>query len=599
MILLVVGLVAVIVVVLIAVFLSIRLGRGDEHDELDSGPSGRDRHRGQSEGWQEPGGHRVPSPASRTAARSGRDPGYGPHGPRERGSRGRGHDGAARRPSRPPAPGYRAAGAARAVGAARPAVGASATAAHGRYGTGHSRRIEDHRSADYPSLDFGPGSGYPTGDHPSLDFPVGDYGATPDPRRGRESRRRPAPAAATGKTRSRQRGDDDDWPSTEWDNLSDEQYWAELAADKPLSSTARPGKAASTAAAAASFASAAANSGRAVAARDPLGAGPAETDPPGRRNRALPREPVTVERLPVRGRQAPATPVPSPRSQPGPATAHAYPGPRSVAGTGPRYAGDTGPLAAWDTGPQARDTGPLFQATPRSQAAHRRPGTGPEAAPDRDLPTLPGIATTAPPLPGVLADDPLTSPSFSLRAEPASDSRSYRNARKHAKSGQPDASGNGTASSGPPVGDYADAGYGYHSAPPAAVPPPASPADWYSPPAEQQTPVYGNPYQRTGYGHGSAGYTDSQPATGYPGYLADPLRVYTPGYQMPSPYTEPAGPAGYQQPATGTAPYGDGYPQHSSPAQTAYTDGYVPGYDRGYEGGPHAAGGDGPYPPQG
>jgi hypothetical protein len=49
MILLVVGLVAVIVVVLIAVFLSIRLGHGDEDDETDRRPSSRDQRRGQDE----------------------------------------------------------------------------------------------------------------------------------------------------------------------------------------------------------------------------------------------------------------------------------------------------------------------------------------------------------------------------------------------------------------------------------------------------------------------------------------------------------------------------------------------------------------------
>ncbi len=40
-------------------------------------------------------------------------------------------------------------------------------------------------------------------------------------------------------SRGRHDDDDDDWPSTEWDKLSDEQYWAELSADKPLATTAR------------------------------------------------------------------------------------------------------------------------------------------------------------------------------------------------------------------------------------------------------------------------------------------------------------------------------------------------------------------------
>src|SRR5262249_16232309 len=62
-----------------------------------------------------------------------------------------------------------------------------------------------------------------------------------------DSRRKAAPAPATSKSRSRphrgKRDDDDDWPSnndSEWDKLSDEQYWAELSADKPLATMAGP-----------------------------------------------------------------------------------------------------------------------------------------------------------------------------------------------------------------------------------------------------------------------------------------------------------------------------------------------------------------------
>jgi hypothetical protein len=52
-------------------------------------------------------------------------------------------------------------------------------------------------------------------------------------------------AAAAAPARSRQsrgkRSDDSaDWPSTEWDKLSDVDYWAELASDKPLTTTAQP-----------------------------------------------------------------------------------------------------------------------------------------------------------------------------------------------------------------------------------------------------------------------------------------------------------------------------------------------------------------------
>ena len=46
-----------------------------------------------------------------------------------------------------------------------------------------------------------------------------------------------------------------------------------------------------------------------------------------------------------------------------------------------------------------------------------------------------GLAGPPPPVPGALDDDPLTSPSFSMVADPATDSRSYSHARKHAKTG--------------------------------------------------------------------------------------------------------------------------------------------------------------------
>src|SRR5260370_494781 len=56
------------------------------------------------------------------------------------------------------------------------------------------------------------------------------------------------PRAGPGRGGPGQRGkrdDDDDWRSTEWEKLSDEQYWAEVSADKPLSAMAKPSRPAS------------------------------------------------------------------------------------------------------------------------------------------------------------------------------------------------------------------------------------------------------------------------------------------------------------------------------------------------------------------
>src|SRR5712691_5248356 len=344
MILLVIGLVAVIVVVLIAVFLSIRLGRGDEDDEPEMRPRARDRRRDQGERWRERESRRVPSSARGSASRGrGEYDDYGSRGPAgERDSRGRGYDGAPRRPSRPDAPGYR-------KQAARPAVAASAPA-RGRYDAGPSRRhAADLPSADYPSMDLGPAGSYPAGDHPSVEFPVADYDAMAGPRDRPDSRRKSAPASAAPKSRSRQRGkrdDDDDWPSTEWDQLSDEQYWAELSADKPLSTMARPSKPARDPVA---TATAPANGGAKAkpAARDSRPARPPapERDLPIRKERGPEREPVT-ERLPVRAaarQAAPPPPPPPPARLEMDAAGRSFPEPHALLDSGPRASRDTGP----------------------------------------------------------------------------------------------------------------------------------------------------------------------------------------------------------------------------------------------------------------
>src|SRR5262249_45154636 len=241
MILLVVGLVAVLVVVLIAVILSIRLGRGDEHDEPDIRPRSRDRGRAdEDERWRDRDARRASSASARAAGRAtdpggrrGSDhPGYAGRGPareRDRAARGREYEGAPRRPARTEAPGYRQSAA------ARPPVPASAQA-RGRYDTGPQRRpaAAGLPSGDYPSTDSRRGGAYPSGDHPSADFPAADYDTADHPGGRSQSRRKSA--SGTGKSRSRRqgkRGDDDDWPSTEWDKLSDEQDWGEVPRRKP------------------------------------------------------------------------------------------------------------------------------------------------------------------------------------------------------------------------------------------------------------------------------------------------------------------------------------------------------------------------------
>ena len=573
MILLVVGLVAVIVVVLIAVVLSIRLRRSDEHDEPDIRSHGRDQRRAdEDERWRERDNRRAPSASARTATggmdsrgRRGGHPEYAQRstaGDRDRAARGRDYDGPSRRPARADAAGYRK------PAAARSRVPASAQA-RGRYDTGPQRRpaAGDTPSADYPSMDFGPPGAHPSGDHPSVDFPAVDYDAMDYPEDRPKPRRKAA--SAKGKSRSRQRGkraDDDDWPSTEWDKLSDEQYWAELSADKPLAAMAKPSRPASTSGAKAPVNGSAKRAAEPPAAREPRPArtpAPPAREVPSRKERTEPREAVT-ERLPVRTRQQPPAPA-------------------------ARREADTPLPGAYTSEPRsARDTGP------RPEQPRRGTATGPNPARDRDLARLAGLASAPPRIPGALDDDPLTSPSFSLKADTAADSRSYGGSRKHAKpsgqgAGPAHADGNGNGSY--PTDGYASAGYSYQAAPPAA------PAEqWYSAPpapAGAQTPAYGNPYQHSGPGV-TGSPAGGQAAPGHGGYLADPLRVYSPpAYEAPR-YADPASPA----------PYADGHAQHPYPDQAAYPDGYATGgyrggHEAGYAGDPYAAGGHGPYPSQG
>ena len=92
---------------------------------------------------------------------------------------------------------------------------------------------EDFVSSEFPAADF------PSEEMPAAPARTRQAPPKPDPGRDRsDSRRRPGKGQNAPKGRSRKR-DDDDWPSMEWDKLTDEQYWAQLSSDKPLATTAR------------------------------------------------------------------------------------------------------------------------------------------------------------------------------------------------------------------------------------------------------------------------------------------------------------------------------------------------------------------------
>ena len=267
MFLLVIGLVAVIIAILVAAFLSMRRGSDDEDgpvERLSMRDRVRSRGRDRDARWEDAD---APSPARRAGAREpvpSRRPGRAPReytaddvADRVGFDSMRGYESSAR--------GYGARTAGRGSDRARgdragryddatETIAQPAAAALRAAAAPAGRRA----AADF---DTGPGTAlYDTGPA-AASFPSPAIDADPDladsdvfprvrediprpavkPRQPSKPRQRSQPAKGRGlPVRGRHDDDDDDWPSTEWDKLSDEQYWAELSADKPLSNTAQP-----------------------------------------------------------------------------------------------------------------------------------------------------------------------------------------------------------------------------------------------------------------------------------------------------------------------------------------------------------------------
>jgi hypothetical protein len=355
-----------------------------------------------------------------------------------------------------------------------------------------------------------PGAGFPSDEFPSEPLPVADFpsgempaarargrSASPksDPGKDRsDSRRKPAKTQDGPKGRSRQqRGkrDDDDWPSSEWDELSDEQYWAELSSDKPLATTARSPQPASepkpTVPRRRQFRSAAAKPELAAPVSQPAppAAEPARgRDLPSqraynpRREAAAQRETVTEQPTPARGNPYGSYVEPAPASYPSIAPVGHQ---DQQAGAGfPAYPGDhvggyqqsahdpAAPLPY--PGPPA----PGFPVHPSGAGQFPPPDAHPEAGypeyggygnehpgGESDAAVLASLASTAPGRPAVaLNHDPLTSPSFS---RPTQDSRSYRSAGKNTQAsdtGSRARSDDRPAAAGYGADAYGAAGYG-------------------------------------------------------------------------------------------------------------------------------------------
>jgi hypothetical protein len=177
-----------------------------------------------------------------------------------RGGRNWGDSDRAERPGRHPGHGGRA-GLSQAGEPRRPArSGGDQRAAHSRAGrrsehgepgygprqergakSGRGQQRARARSSDHA------GPGYPPGQERGADVERDQLRArSRSERRDSDgaSRHRPDEPVQSHSRLGRSRRSDDsaDWPSTEWDKLSDVDYWAELASDKPLTTTAQPAR---------------------------------------------------------------------------------------------------------------------------------------------------------------------------------------------------------------------------------------------------------------------------------------------------------------------------------------------------------------------
>ena len=362
-------------------------------------------------------------------------------------------------------------------------------------------------------------------------------------------------------SRGRHDDDDDDWPSTEWDKLSDEQYWAELSADSPLATTARAAHP-STPAPAPKPAPPAKPARR--DAQPPASSRPAsrpqpalDADAPGRRQPAdrpgrtgghqgAPRRPRGADTDP--GRTDPGRPGLADRPGAAAATERLPARNRREAAADPLPPSPAPYMpAAPEAGqPDLAGLGPACGLPPARAQASRPPASRPQASrPQASRPRA--------------DEDPLTSPSFARGAAAAEDSRSYRAPRRSAdpRPVQP--------SSGYPGGaDAYPAGY---STSPGGYP--ADGRDSYPGPARGRDSY--DSQARGGYAEPASGYEaypgpgggsqDYPASSGRHGYSAGQADRTDPG----AAWTDPGGPRS----GPGNARANPGRRRSSTPARQA------------------------------
>jgi hypothetical protein len=385
---------------------------------------------------------------------------------------------------------------------------------------------------------------------------------------------RPPAAPPRSAPSSRKSSRSSDPATTDWESLSDVDYWAELAADKSqpadVAAAAAPAPAAPPRRRSAGAPPPVSRDSRPDARSPeprPAGRGEPGRGEPGRGEpgRGEPRRGESVPGLPVRSRPSRPAPTGGRPSEPGSGTRPA-PG---------RYNPAPGDAATESIAALAR----LGSTRPPSVPPSSAPPSGP-------MPSGPRTGSRPAPVPAPLDDDPLTSPSFP--AISTSDSRSYRTRRHDSRPGharpaasyseppQPPYSAPERVSSPPngyPVQSPPPAGNPYGSfvsqppAPtypqqaPAASPMPAPYPDYGSQPAQPDPGWYGTHPPVNGTGQTQAMPALSSAQNGYqygPGH--DQTAGYYNGYQAPAPeglgYTYP--PPQYDEPVYNghETPYG-------------------------------------------
>jgi len=428
------------------------------------------------------------------------------------------------------------------------------------------------RSAGRPAAERpGRNSGYSEPGY--RERPGPDRTPAPDRRtakNGGQPRSAPAPAMSSAGRPAKSGRSADKGDGPDWDAMSDVDYWAELAADKPFSSadaTTVPS------------APAARSAGRRGSEQ---AGGSRRTDQAGG-SRGI-----------ARGTEQPGGPLPTRSRQPRPAAASG--GPAHAPG---RYAAESATqslaalarLASQPASPQP----PASQPRSSQPASIQRPTSPPPISQPHQQ---------VRPLPAPLDDDPLTSPSFP--AINTSDSRSYRGSRSsdsRSSDTQPGRRVPAAASYNEPTPQFtgyppppAAASSAAHSSPPGGYPvQSAATGNPYGsfvsqPPARQDPgyPAYGS--QQASGGEGwyspSGGYRQADPRSNGPyangsntyGVLAGPEGPYSsehPSY--PGLPTDPA----YYQPAYQAAPYDPPQYGGQDPAYGRDASQGYPGYGNG------------------